>query len=113
MRSLLWKEWRENLKWAMLPALLILLPAVLLGGPQEPMFGTGGAFLMFLIAALSGAALGFLQVFFEARGDHRALEALGGEAVDEQPLSLEDALIAYVGRQGDKGFFLNTSGGSQ
>jgi ABC-2 type transport system ATP-binding protein len=44
---------------------------------------------------------------------HRALEALGGEAVDEQPLSLEDALIAYVGRQGDKGFFLNTSGGSK
>jgi ABC-2 type transport system ATP-binding protein len=43
---------------------------------------------------------------------HRALEALGAGAVDEQPLSLEDALIAYVGRQGDKGFFLNPPGGS-
>jgi hypothetical protein len=31
--------------------------------------------------------------------------------VDEQPLSLEEALIAYVGRQGEKSFFLNTPGG--
>jgi len=38
---------------------------------------------------------------------HRALESLGGETVDEQPISLEDALIAYVGRQGEKSFFLN------
>ena len=37
----------------------------------------------------------------------------GGTAADEQPLSLEDALIAYVGRQGDKGFFLNPPGGAQ
>jgi ABC-2 type transport system ATP-binding protein len=36
----------------------------------------------------------------------RDLEALGAEAVDEQPISLEDALIAHVGRQGDKSFFL-------
>jgi ABC-2 type transport system ATP-binding protein len=35
----------------------------------------------------------------------RDLEALGAFAVDEQPLSLEDALIAHVGRQGDKSFF--------
>jgi ABC-2 type transport system ATP-binding protein len=35
----------------------------------------------------------------------RALEALGAVAMDEQPLSLEDALIAHVGRQGDKSFF--------
>jgi hypothetical protein len=73
MRSLLWKEFHENLKWAALPALLILVPVVLLGGPQEPMFGTGGAFLLFLIAAGFGAALGFVQFFFEARGDHRSL----------------------------------------
>jgi hypothetical protein len=73
MKSLLWKEWRENLKWAGLPALLILLPLVLLGGPAEPMPGVSGAFLLFLIAAGFGAALGFLQVFFESRGDQRAL----------------------------------------
>jgi ABC-2 type transport system ATP-binding protein len=36
----------------------------------------------------------------------RDLEALGAESVDEQPISLEDALIAHVGRQGDKGFVL-------
>jgi hypothetical protein len=73
MRSLLWKEWRENLKWAGLPALLTLLPLVLLGGPAEPVPGVSGAFLLFLIAAVFGAALGFLQVFFESRGDQRAL----------------------------------------
>jgi ABC-2 type transport system ATP-binding protein len=43
----------------------------------------------------------------------RDLEALGALAVDEQPISLEDALIAHVGRQGDKGFLLNTTGGAR
>jgi ABC-2 type transport system ATP-binding protein len=42
----------------------------------------------------------------------RDLETLGALSVDEQPLSLEDALIAHVGRQGDKGFLLNTAGGA-
>jgi hypothetical protein len=32
--------------------------------------------------------------------------------VDEQPISLEDALIAYVGRQGEKSFFLTAPGGT-
>jgi ABC-2 type transport system ATP-binding protein len=40
----------------------------------------------------------------------RDLEALGALAVDEQPISLEDALIAHVGRQGDRSFFLNAAG---
>jgi ABC-2 type transport system ATP-binding protein len=44
---------------------------------------------------------------------HRLLQSLDGATVDEQPLSLEDALIAYVGRQGDKGFFLNAPGGAK
>jgi ABC-2 type transport system ATP-binding protein len=34
------------------------------------------------------------------------LECLGALSVDEQPLSLEDALIAHVGRQGDRSFIL-------
>jgi ABC-2 type transport system ATP-binding protein len=38
------------------------------------------------------------------------LESVGAIAVDEQPISLEDALIAHVGRQGDKSFFLNSVG---
>jgi hypothetical protein len=89
MKSLIWKEWRENLRWAAVPPLLILLPMLLLGGPQEPVFGTGGAFLMFLIAALSGAALGFVQVFFESRGDQRAL-------LLHRPLSRSRIFLAKV-----------------
>jgi ABC-2 type transport system ATP-binding protein len=42
----------------------------------------------------------------------RDLEALGALAVDEQPLSLEDALIAHVGRQGDRSFFASAAGGA-
>jgi ABC-2 type transport system ATP-binding protein len=41
------------------------------------------------------------------------LEAVGALAVDEQPISLEDALIAHVGRQGDKSFFQTTLGGGR
>jgi hypothetical protein len=73
MKSLLWKEWRENLKWVGLPALAIFLPTVLLGGPGEPMFGARGGMLLFLIACGFGAALGFLQFFFESRGDLRSI----------------------------------------
>jgi ABC-2 type transport system ATP-binding protein len=42
----------------------------------------------------------------------RHLRSLGAEEVDDQPLSLEDALIAYVGRHGKKSLLLNTLGGS-
>src|SRR5262245_8891692 len=72
MRSLLWKECQANLKWAVLPSLLILVPMVLLGGPGEPPAGTD-LFAWHILAAVFGAVLGFLQVFFEARGDPRAL----------------------------------------
>jgi ABC-2 type transport system ATP-binding protein len=43
----------------------------------------------------------------------RTLRSLGALTVDEQPISLEDALIAYVGRHGKKSLLLNTSGASQ
>ena len=36
-------------------------------------------------------------------------KGLGADSVDEQPLSLEDALTAYIGRQGKKSL-LNTIG---
>ena len=49
----------------------------------------------------------------EAYGFGARNAALGGATVDEQPLSLEDALIAYVVRQGDTGFFLNAPGGAK
>ena len=41
----------------------------------------------------------------------RQLQSLGAEAVDELPLSLEDALIAHVGRHGDKSYLLDHFGG--
>ena len=42
---------------------------------------------------------------------HRQLDSLGALAVDEQDISLEDALIAYVGRRGQKSFLLKELGG--
>src|SRR5262249_9776784 len=59
MRALIWKEWRENLKWAALPTLVILIPVVLFGGLGEPPAGLG-VFPLHLLAAVFGAALGFL-----------------------------------------------------
>ncbi len=55
--------------------------------------------LTFVVANLSGRT-------------ERDLESLGA-AVEEQPISLEDALIAYVGRHGKKSLFLASLGGSQ
>jgi ABC-2 type transport system ATP-binding protein len=42
---------------------------------------------------------------------HRLLESLGALAVDEQPVGLEEALIAYVGRHGKKSHLLHHLGG--
>jgi ABC-2 type transport system ATP-binding protein len=41
---------------------------------------------------------------------HRVLEALGPETIDEQVVGLEEALIAYVGRQGKKSHLLKHLG---
>ncbi len=71
MRSLIWKEWRENLKWAVLLPLLILGCMALLGA--FPLLYRSGLFFVCLFTAVSGAGLGFLQVFFESSGDKRAL----------------------------------------
>jgi ABC-2 type transport system ATP-binding protein len=43
----------------------------------------------------------------------RDLESLGAVAVEEQPIGLEDALIAYVGRSGEKSFLPKTAGDPQ
>jgi hypothetical protein len=62
---------RGVLKWAAVPGILILCPMILFGVPMllEP------AYLAYvsLVAGLSGALLGFLQVFSEAGGDKRSL----------------------------------------
>jgi hypothetical protein len=70
MKSLLWKEWCEHCKWAVLPTLLLLGPMALMGVPvlMDSMY----LFYVHLIAALFGAVLGFLQVIAEARGDKRS-----------------------------------------
>jgi hypothetical protein len=71
MRSLLWKEWRENFKWVPLPALLILGPIGLFGMP--PIMDEVFLIFVALVAAGFGATLGFVQIFFESSGDKRAL----------------------------------------
>jgi hypothetical protein len=72
MKALIWKECHENIKWAGL--LLVLLGGgIALAGPPPSIMYFGTLFYLGLIAAVSAAALGFLQVFFGARGDRRAL----------------------------------------
>jgi ABC-2 type transport system ATP-binding protein len=46
-----------------------------------------------------------LVVANPGRQTTQLLDRLGAEEVDEQPVSLEDALIAYVGRHGKKSLF--------
>jgi hypothetical protein len=62
MKVLIWKEFRENLKWAPLPTLLILGPIGLFGA--FPLLEKGALFYVSLIAAAFGAGLGFLQIFW-------------------------------------------------
>jgi hypothetical protein len=71
MKSLIWKEWRENFKWAILPVLLLGGLMLLLGPPS--LMNYGALLICGLIAAVFGAVLGFLQVFPEAHGDKRSL----------------------------------------
>jgi hypothetical protein len=71
MKALIWKEFRENLKWAVLPPLLIFGSMGMFGAFM--LLDKGPLFLVSLFAAVSGAGLGFLQVFFESSGDKRSL----------------------------------------
>jgi hypothetical protein len=72
MKSLIWKELRENLKWVPLPGLVILL-VFFIDKPEEAMPDYTASFFFALIAVAFGAALGFVQVFFEAQGDKRSI----------------------------------------
>ncbi len=72
MKALILKEWRENLKWVPLPGLVILL-VFLIDKPDQPMPAATDAYYLCLTAVVFGAALGFLQIFFEAHGDKRSL----------------------------------------
>jgi hypothetical protein len=71
MNALIWKECQENLKWTVLPVLLLGVPMVLFGPPA--IMDDDYLIRLSFVAGVFGAALGFLQVFFESRGDRRAL----------------------------------------
>jgi hypothetical protein len=71
MKALIWKEWRENIKWTPLPAILILGPMALFG--PAPIMDRGYLFFVSLFSALFGAMLGFLQIHSESQGDKRSL----------------------------------------
>jgi len=72
MNALIWKELRENIKWVPLPGLVILL-VFLIEKPTEAIPEMTDAYYFCLIAVVFGAALGFVQIFFEGRGDKRSL----------------------------------------
>jgi hypothetical protein len=86
MKSIIWKEFRENLKWLPLPGLVILL-VFLIDKPDEPMLDPMDTYFFCLTAVVFGAALGFMQVFFEAHGDKRSL-------LLHRPLSLSGIFLA-------------------
>jgi hypothetical protein len=71
MKSLILKEWRENVVWVPVPTLLLLGAMVFFGVPV--LVDANYLGYVSLVAGLSGALLGFLQVFFEATGDKRSL----------------------------------------
>jgi hypothetical protein len=73
MRSLIWKECHEHFKWVALPTLLIVGPNAFFGLHPPPLMDEGFLLYVGIVAALFGALLGFLQIFFEAGGDKRSL----------------------------------------
>jgi hypothetical protein len=72
MKALIFKEWRKHLKWVPLPGLVILL-VFSIEHPVEPMLGEMDAYYYCLTAVVFAAALGFLQIVFDAHGDKRSL----------------------------------------
>src|SRR5262249_20396588 len=71
MQALIWKEFRENLKWAVIPPLTLFGLMAMFGA--FPLLARGTLTYISLIAAAFGTGLGFLQVFFESSGDKRSL----------------------------------------
>lgn len=69
MKALLWKEFRENLKWATVPLLLVLGYILNVGVCLCDIFFQRVTF----VGAVFGSVLGILQMTFESHGDRRAL----------------------------------------
>jgi hypothetical protein len=72
MKALIWKEWLENLKWVPLPSLMILI-VFLIARPMTAMPDVTQGFFYALIAVSFGAALGFVQIYFDGHGDKRSM----------------------------------------
>ena len=72
MKALIFKEWREHLKWVPIPGLVILL-VFYIDKPNLPMPEVTTSYYFCLTAVGFGAVLGFLQIFFESHGDKRSL----------------------------------------
>jgi hypothetical protein len=72
MKTLIWKELRENIKWVPLPGLVVLL-VFLIDKPDSPMPDPTDTYFFCLTAVVFGAALGFLQIYFESQGDKRSI----------------------------------------
>src|SRR5229473_7509314 len=72
MKALILKELRENLKWVPLPG-LVIWALFLIEKPDSAMPWPTDAFFFCLAGVIFGAALGFVQVFFEAQGDKRSI----------------------------------------
>ncbi len=60
MKALMWKECRENVKWVVLPTIVIGGLMALLAPPS--LMDDGSLMIFALIAGVFGAVLGFLQV---------------------------------------------------
>jgi ABC-2 type transport system ATP-binding protein len=76
------------------------------GGPPRDLPAVRGL----LQATREGEELSLIVVNPD-RQAHRLLESQGAVAVDDQPVALEEALIAYVGRHGRKSHLLHHLGG--
>jgi hypothetical protein len=75
VKSLIWKECHENLRWAVLAMLpgSVLAYATVSHPNALTMISPHYVFLTSLFAAVFGGTLGLLQVCFESRGERRAL----------------------------------------
>jgi hypothetical protein len=87
MRSLIWKELRENFKWVPLPIVILLGPTAIMG--PHRLMDMGRLLYASIVAAVFGAVLGFLQAFPESQGDKRAL-------LLHRPLSRSRIFLAKV-----------------
>ena len=67
MKTLIWKEWVENLKWVPLPGLVILL-AFFMNKPMTPMPDVTQAFFYGLTAVVFALGIAMVRLAPETHG---------------------------------------------